>query len=179
MENDKMINNAEMIPNEDNFDMQTLMNLMGQNAVTVQQTAMTVQGLSQQMGIFTTKMTNVESNLSLAMSEIDQLKNNEEITTDQEFAIRETASKRISEVLGKDINDRQKYYRTFIGRLYYNARRNAGLGSKISRTKKCNFQRVIDYIESWNPHEGVLGLKHKTDAKAKARRKAQDEGYDC
>lgn len=54
----------------------------------------------------------------------------------------------------------------------------AGLGSKIARTKKGDFQRCIDYIESWIPSCGCAELRNKADKKAEARRKARELGYD-
>lgn len=54
---------------------------------------------------------------------------------------------------------------------------NAGLGSKVARTKKCDYQRCIDYIESWIPSCGCAALRTKADANAKARREARELGY--
>ena len=109
-ENDNMNNNSGIVATGENFDVQTLMNLMGQNA-------MTVQGLSQQMGIMATKMSSIESNMGIVMSDIDQLKNNEEITTEQVETIKKTAISRIREILGRGEYTWAKYFRTFIKRI--------------------------------------------------------------
>ena len=170
-ENDNMNNNSGIVATGENFDVQTLMNLMGQNAITVQ-------GLSQQMGIMATKMSSIESNMGMVMSDIDQLKNNEEITTEQVETIKKTAVSRIREILGRDEYTWAKYFRTFIKRIYSDARANAGCGSKVDRTRKCNFQKVVRYMEAWNPDGGVYKLMQIVDERAEARKRARDEGYE-
>lgn len=58
------------------------------------------------------------------------------------------------------------------------SRKYAGLGSKISRTRKGDFQRCINYIEAWIPSCGCAKLKSEADEKAEAKRKAKSLGYD-
>ena len=65
----------------------------------------------------------------------------------------------------------------FNQRLYTDCRKYAGLGSKIARTKKGDYQRCIDYIEAWNPSCGCVALREKADKNAKARLKARELGY--
>lgn len=157
--------------NDGNFDMQMVINLMGQNA-------MTVQGMNKQLGIVATKVSSIENDVNGMKDEIYQLKNNEEITTEQAANIRRAAHKRVNDILGTD-EEKAKYFRTFIVCLWTDVRKNAGCGSTYYATKKCNYQRVIDYIEAWIPSCGISELKRHTDEKAKARRKAKEEGYDC
>lgn len=54
-----------------------------------------------------------------------------------------------------------------------------GLGSKIDRTRKHNFQRVMNYLESWYPKYGISELMQTANKRAAARKKAKEEGYDC
>lgn len=110
-------------------------------------------------------------------TEIEQLKMNEEITTTQQETIIELAKKRVLEIIGNEALEVQKYFRIFVQRLYRDTRLNAGLGSKVARTKKCDYQRCIDYIESWIPSCGCAALRTKADANAKARREARELGY--
>lgn len=109
--------------------------------------------------------------------EINQLKLNEEITTEQSETLRACAEKRVIEILGNDALERKKYFTIFVRRLYGDTKRNAGLGSKIDRTRKGNFQRCIDYIEAWIPSCGCAELRAKADANAKARLEARELGY--
>lgn len=110
-------------------------------------------------------------------NDIEQLKMNEEITTTQQETINELARKRVLEIIGNDPLEVQKYLRIFIQRLYKETRQNAGLGSKVARTKKCDYQRCIDYIESWIPSCGCAALRAKADDNAKARLEAKKLGY--
>jgi len=116
------------------------------------------------------------SNLNDRMYNIEQ---NEEITTEQNENITSSVRRRIFEIIGNDELDLHKYYRIFAQRLYSNARRNGGMGSKVSRTKKRDYQKVIDFIEAWTPSGGCAKLKMEADIKAEARRVAKQQGYDC
>jgi len=153
-----------------NFSMQELMNITGQNA-------MTVGNINRQLGIVVTTVNNLSDDVNMIKSDMEILKLNEEVTTTQQEKIIETARRRTFEVLGTDIIDHKKYFRKFIGRLYSDTRKYAGLGSKIARTKKGDYQRVLDYIEAWMPVCGSAKLKSEADDNAKARLIAQSEGY--
>lgn len=124
-----------------------------------------------------TTMDRVSTDLTGVKGEIENLKLNEEVTTTQQETIIETATKRIVEILGNEPLERQKYFRIFIGKLYKDTRQSAGLGSKIARTKKGDFQRVIDHMEAWIPKCGCIELKNKADRNAEARKIAKQEGY--
>lgn len=119
----------------------------------------------------------INDHMATIDNELSQLKSNEEITTAQSESLRRAAVKRVMEILGNDPFDQQKYLRIFIRRLYTDTRKNAGLGSKIDRTRKGDFQRCIDYIESWIPSCGCACLKDKADIYAQARRQAKTLGY--
>ena len=82
------------------------------------------------------------------------------------------------QIIGGDAFEIKKYFRIFVMRLYTDARKYAGLGSKISRTRKGDFQRCINYIEAWIPSCGCAKLKSEADEKAEAKRKAKSLGYD-
>lgn len=110
-------------------------------------------------------------------NDIEQLKLNEEVTTTQQEIIVESAQKRVVEIIGDDPLEREKYLKIFIKRLYKDTRQNAGLGSKIARTRKGDYQRCIDYIEAWIPSCGCAELRAKADANAKARLEAKKLGY--
>lgn len=154
----------------ENFDLQTLMNVVGQNA-------MTVTNIGNQLGIVAKTVNTLSNDVSEIKNDISLLKLNEEVTTAQEETIIEMAQKRICEILGNDSLERQKYFKIFAKRIYTDARHNAGLGSKVARTRKGDFQRVIDYLEAWIPSCGCAELRSKADKNAEARRKAREEGY--
>lgn len=129
------------------------------------------------LGGLSNKVTDIEQDVSGLNDKVFQLEQNEEITTAQSGTIRKCAQKRIIDILGDDPYERQKYFKTFIQRLYGDTRKHAGLGSQIDRTKKCDFQRCLDYIESWNPSCGSTELRAQADANAEARLKARENGY--
>lgn len=122
-------------------------------------------------------VSNMEESLGYVGNEIEQLKMNEEVTTTQQEILVETAQKRVCEILGNDPLEREKYFMIFIKRLYKDTRQNAGLGSKIARTKKGDYQRCIDFMEAWIPSCGCAELRSKADAYAKARLEATKLGY--
>ena len=153
-----------------NFDMQQLMNITGQ-------TAMNLNNMSKQLGVVASAVNSLTDDVSTIKDDIFQLKMNEEITTTQQEAIVELARKRVLEIIGDDPLEVKKYFKIFIQRLYKDTRQNAGLGSKIARTKKCDYQRCIDYIEAWIPSCGCAELRAKADANAKARLEAKKLGY--
>lgn len=119
----------------------------------------------------------MEQSITGLAGEVERLKLNEEITTTQQENIINNAKKRVIDILGNDELEHKKYFRTFIQRLYTDCRKYAGLGSKIARTKKGDYQRCIDYIEAWNPSCGCIALREKADKNAKARLKARELGY--
>lgn len=126
-------------------------------------------------------LSNTVSGISETMTglsdDINQLKLNEEVTTTQQEIIVESAQKRVIEIIGDDPLEREKYFKIFIQRLYKDTRQSAGLGSKIARTRKGDYQRCIDYIEAWIPSCGCAELRAKADANAKARLEAKKLGY--
>lgn len=126
-------------------------------------------------------LSNTVSGISETMiglsDDINQLKLNEEVTTTQQEIIVESAQKRVVEIIGDDPLEREKYFKIFIQRLYKDTRQSAGLGSKIARTRKGDYQRCIDYIEAWIPSCGCAELRVKADAYAKARLEAKKLGY--
>ena len=154
----------------ENIDLKQIENIVGQ-------TAMNVNGISKQMGIIATAVDSMRTDIGGLKDRMDYLELNEEITTTQQETIIELARKRVLEIIGDDPLEVKKYFKIFIQRLYKDTRQNAGLGSKIARTKKCDYQRCIDYIEAWIPSCGCAELRAKADANAKARLEAKKLGY--
>lgn len=153
-----------------NFDLQQLTNICGQIATNVN-------GISRQMGIIATTVDTLCTDVGDLTGRMDVLEQKEEITTTQTEEIKNAACRRVYEILGDGKITHEKYYRTFIRRLYGDTRHYAGLGSSIPRTRKCDYQRCIDYIEAWIPTKGCAGLKEEIDEKAKAKRIARELGY--
>ena len=166
----EMMNYRNNNVTNEKFDMQQLMNITGQ-------TAMNLNNMSKQLGVVASAVNSLTDDVNTIKDDIFQLKMNEEITTTQQATIIELARKRVLEIIGDDPLEVKKYFKIFIQRLYKDTRQNAGLGSKIARTKKCDYQRCIDYIEAWIPSCGCAELRAKADANAKARLEAKKLGY--
>lgn len=156
--------------NNENFDMQQLMNITGQ-------TALNINNMSKQLGIVASAIDTIRTDVDGLTGRMDRLEQKEEITTEQASTINRSIRKRVGDILGNNEEDLAKYRRIFSASLYGDARKYAGLGNTYPATKKENFQRVIDYVESWIPSCGCSELKRKADDKAKARRKAKELGY--
>ena len=161
-----------------------LMDLIGKAIVVSsensQSTAVILTRLEAQdrlLGGLANTVSNISGDVVRIEDEIMQLKQNEEITTEQSTTLRLCAEKRICEILGPDPLDRKKYYKIFAQKLYNDTRKIAGMGSKIDRTRKGNYQRCVDYIESWIPSCGCAELRTRADANAKARLEAKRNGY--
>lgn len=160
----------ENMKKEQDYDIQQLMNITGQTAMNLSQ-------MSKQMGVITTAVSTMQTDIDGLVNRMDNLELKEEITTTQEENIKECACKRVISIIGDDPLEKQKYFRIFIQSLYKDARRFAGLGSKISRTRKCDYQRCIDCIEAWIPECGCSALRARADANARARIEAREMGY--
>ena len=171
--------NNDLAETNNNFDMQTLVNLVGQNAMAVSGIMTGFNETKKQLGLVATQMVDIKNDVSSLNDRMYQIENNEEITTEQVEKIKSAANTRIREILGKDENQWAKYSKTFYLKIYSDARMEAGLGSKIDRTRKHNFQRVMNYLESWYPKYGISELMQTANKRAAARRKAKEEGYDC
>lgn len=152
------------------FDMQQLMNLCGQNM-------MTVNNLSRQMGLVANKVDSLDKCMTMLVDRVDGIELRSEIDSDQEERLRETVNKRVYEILHYDPLEIAKYSRRFFSRCWSDAKIDAGVAASYKATKKENYQRAIDYIEAWFPREGCAAFKDKIDEAAKAKRKALDEGY--
>lgn len=161
-----------------------IMEALGQAAEITRQNSIGTAALMKKLTFQERALTNlsetvshIDDKVTFLSDEVQNLKMNEEITTAQNATVLSSARKRIFEILGDDPYEQQKYFRTFIAHLYRDAKECAGLGSTISRTKKGDFQRCLDYIEAWMPKIGVPALKSYVDKQAEAKVKAKKNGY--
>jgi len=170
----------------DVFGLETIVNALKQTAEITKSNAEStaaivadLQNTKDVLGGVAKRVKDIGDNLTNINDRMANLEQNEEITTYQNENITESVKRRLFEILGTDELDIHKYYRIFAQRLYANARKNSGMGSKVARTKKRDYQRVIDYVEAWTPVGGCAKLMAEADVKAEARRIAKQQGYDC
>lgn len=119
-------------------------------------------------------MANTNAKLESMRGEIDQLKFNEEITTDQHNKIRNSAHRRVYSLIGEDQYSKDHYFGTFVKRLYADMRRNYGLGPQIERTKKRDYDRIMEGIENWYPYGGVKALMAEIDKREEERKRYRE-----
>ena len=98
------------------------------------------------------------------------------ITEEQANTLKTIVNRRAAEILYYDVNEMAKYFRTFVRQLWIYLK-GFSCGAEYRRTRKRNYQTVVDRVEAWIPKEGIQGLKDKVDKKAEAKRKAIQEGY--
>lgn len=131
----------------------------------------------QVIGDLTKSVADIDTAIKQLNDDFEIFKLNEEVTDAQATSIRSTCERRVCEILGENALERKKYFNIFIKNLYKDARKYGVLGSKIATTQKGNFQRCIDFAESWVPSCGCVALKEKADRNAEANRKAKELGY--
>lgn len=171
--------NAAVVSTKQSADaVLVLTNVANEQSKKIQELETKLKDNSELLGGLSSTVEGIDNGLKELSNIVKIIQENEEITTTQQETIVSTARRRIYEILGKDELDLKKYFRTFVVRLYKDTRKYAGLGSKISRTRKGDFQRCINYIEAWTPSCGCTELKNYADRNAEARIKAKSLGYD-
>ena len=157
--------------------------LTNQNAAIVNQVAT----LGNSVGELTIKVDGFYDWQRVSEQRLDNLENEEEITTQQKRHIRATAAKQVYSVLGlppkkKDwsVSDHvvyAKYHRLFFKRCYIETSWKGHLASPYEETTRRNYTDAIKDIEAWTPLGGVAGLMREADENAAARLEAKREGY--
>ena len=170
-----------------NFDLQQLMNLMGQQAMNVNAMFKHVNAMSQQLGIVAEDVKVMKSEFQEVKNEVNSMKENERITHAQANQIKAYAGKRVfsflslpekrSEWTNEDYLKYRKYSSGVYGCLYREVKRKGHLENPLSETKKCNFQSALDDIEAWSPASGKSELFAEIDKKAVANKTAREMGY--
>jgi len=138
-----------------------------------QNTAMNVNGLSQQMGVVSNKLVSIDKRVSSLETNFETFKNNEILNSSQRRNIPRAVKARVSHLLkikwskGKPTkeceSDYFKYYKGFIARLYSDAKNYAKMADDYRDTKQVDYEGVMEYIESWKPSSGVEEHKRYLD----------------
>ena len=161
-----------------NLNLETVMGQLAENmnqlAISNGQTNMEIKTIGQAIGVLGAEVTELkkkqyafEATQERFAQDIDDLKNMQEIPSAHVQNIKDLANSRVRTLLGlpnnrKDYTDRNwddynKYYRTFISRLYSEAKR-VGLCSRIDTIKKMYYPAVVEFISGWIPNDSVDGL---------------------
>ncbi len=150
---------------------------------SVQLTAMSVNAISEQMGLVLSK---VNSNTDRIIALEDRMANHEQTETinrAQSRRIRKAVMSRVNDVLkikfegGKvaeeSIATDVLYRGGFISRCYTDAKNHSKMGESYTETLKVDFNEVMEYIESWKPEVdgGINGYMHYLDIRREEREK--------
>lgn len=163
--------NAGLSPTGNNYSMQDVLNALGR-------TGDMLSGVASQMGLMATKVNNISDKVSALDERMGNLELNEEITEDMYKEIKHALNRHIDEILNHDPVQRAKYFRGFASKFYSEARKNTSCAYAMRRTKKRDYQSVLDYVEAWYPCCGAPALKREIDDRAELRRKLKEEGYE-
>jgi vacuolar-type H+-ATPase subunit I/STV1 len=174
----------EVMMSNNNFDINGIMSVLSQTVPIVksnaESTAVMMKELDlakQAIGGLVSKVNEIGDGMTVITDRMNNLEQNEEITETQAETLNRKIKKRIAEILGFNQDDIAKYFRPFIFACYKDMRQYHGMAGSYRRTKKRDYQRIIDQVEAWIPSEGIMKLKEKIDKRAEANRKAIQEGY--
>lgn len=154
--------------------MEKLAENMNQLALSNGQASIEIKTMGQAIGVLGAEVADIkkkqyvfEETQSQFARDIDDLKNMQEIPSSWVDNIKELANSRVRILLGlpenkqdytdKNFDDKNRYYRTFIARLYSEAKK-VGAGSKIATTKKMYYPAVTEFISGWIPNISFDGL---------------------
>ena len=176
-----MMSNELMNPTENFSDVMITLNaaleLSKSNTENISTIIGEIKTQRQVIGNLTKSVADIDTAIKQLNDDFENFKLNEEVTDAQATSIRSACERRVCEILGENALERKKYFNIFIKNLYKDARKYGVLGSKIATTKKGNFQRCVDFAESWVPSCRCVALKEKADRNAEANRKAKELGY--
>ncbi len=164
-------------------------NDMDMNALLkiTQNTAMSVSGLAEQMGLVVNRVNENTKRIITLEDRMSRHERTETITRAECRRIRKAVMSRVNKVLeiefegGKVADDSIKtdvlYRGGFISRCYTDAKNHSKMGESYSETLKVDFDEVMKYIEAWKPEvEGeVEGYKHYLDVRREERQKKQQK----
>ena len=148
---------------------------MKQLLQVTQNTAMNVNGLSEQMGIMNARMNKFNARLDSIQESVDGVKAEVTVTRSQANRLRRSIHERVAIVLklkredGRvadcSIHDDAAYRKAFISRLYFDAREKSKLGTPYYDTLRADFNEVMEYIDAWKPEVkgGTEGYKRYLD----------------
>ena len=154
----------------------------------VQLTAMNVQGISQQMGILTTAVQDLQTDMTSVKDRMQNYEDELRITRSQGKALKKSILNRVSVLLNisfvnghvadECIETDQKYRGGFISRCYVDAKQSGLMAECYWETARRDYDRCIEFIEAWVPNVkgGVNGYKEYLDIRRQEREARKAEG---
>lgn len=146
-----------------------------------QNTAMNVSAHSEQMGLLTRNVTSNTQRIVALEDWKEHEENTKTVTRQQRRRISKACKDRVGFLLhirydsdGKIMPEsrfiQERYYQSFISKLYSDARKQSKLGVSTDETLRIDFDDVIEYIDAWTPEGyGVDGWKIEADLRRRIR----------
>jgi len=159
-----------------NMDMNALLKV-------TQNTAMSVSGLAEQMGLVVNRVNENTQRIVALEDRMTSHERTETINRAQARRIKKSVIERVNTLLGikyeggKVADECVKvdvlYRGGFISRCYTDAKNHSKMGGSYTETLKVDFDEVIEYIDAWKPEvEGSIeGYKHYLDIRREERQK--------
>lgn len=147
------------------------------------QTAFTLSGMTQHMGILEegvkrqeVRINSLEERMSAKEKKDDirweQLEASSEITTEQVARVKDAVTARVLYILGEGLGlkyeDQKKYRRRFFTKAWTDVKHFAHV-SRYPQIKSGDYEPVIDYIGKWEPemtykgNSGIVALQRRID----------------
>ena len=160
---------------------------MDMNALlkVTQNTAMSVSGLSEQMGIVVNRVNENTKRIVALEDRVANHERTETINRAQQRQMRKAVINQVNNLLKieyeggkvaeKCIGIEVRYRGGFISRLYTDAKNHSKMGASYSETLKVDYEEVMDYIKSWEPevNGGTEGYKRYLDIRREERKKKE------
>ena len=152
---------------------------MNQLLRITQNTAMSVNEQSKQMGLILGTVEELKQDVGSIKQEVEVLKSETTVTRAQAARIKKAIHSRVAYVLkleydGGRVGDRwigkdKRYRGAFLTRAWVDAKYRSKCGDPYYTTLKADFAEVMDYIDAWEPEVkgGVEGYKHYLDIRHK------------
>lgn len=141
----------------------------------VQQTALNVQAMAQQMGLLVAGFNDLKSHMNVTDQKLEQMdtrmtgwEERERISVSEANRLRKAIHARCFYLLGIEHSnghvtedsaaDYKRYFGRFCNRCYTDARNKSRLGTPYYDTRKEDYEEVMKYIQDWEPEVSYAGL---------------------
>ena len=160
---------------------------MDMNALlkVTQNTAMSVSGLAEQMGLVVNRVNENTQRIIALEDRMTSHEHTETINRAQARRIKKSVIERVNALLGikyeggkvadECVRVEVLYRGGFISRCYTDAKNHSKMGGSYTETLKVDFDEVIEYIDAWKPEVegGIEGYKKYLDIRREEREKKQ------
>ena len=155
---------------------------MDMNALlkVTQNTAMSVSGLAEQMGLVVNRVNENTQRIVALEDRMTAHERTEVVNRVEANNIHSSIQERVKHLLGidgeKEVSEEEyhfisvNYYQGFITALYGDARKQSKLGKPYYATLHIDYEEVMTYIAAWSPKRGVKGQMEYLDKRHRAKR---------